>query len=170
MLRSEKQQSVADLEKIYHESSSVIVTHYHGLTVSQLTSLRKNLRNNGAGFKVIKNTLSKIAVDNAGLGSVSTLFSGPTGIAYSSDPVSAAKVVVEFAKLNESLKIVGGVVDGRLLSTEVVHDLAKLPSLNELRSKLIAVLQAPATKVACVLQAPASGVVRVLKAYADKNC
>lgn len=170
MLRLEKREFVSNLEQIYNVSSSIIVAHYQGLTVSQMTALRKKLRENGAEFKVVKNTLSKIAANNSGIQSICNLFSGPTAIAYSSDPVAAAKVVVDFSKINENLKVVGGFVDGQILSASLVNDLAKLPSMDELRSKLIAILQAPSTKVARVLQTPASNIARVLQAYADKNC
>jgi large subunit ribosomal protein L10 len=169
VLRSEKHEFVAELEKVYKKSSSVIVTHYHGLTVSQVTLLRKALKAKGAGFKVVKNTLSKIAASKAGIQDVSSLLVGPTAIAYSEDPVEAAKVVVEFAKTNGALKIIGGLVNNQLLDVQSVQQLAKLPSLNELRGKIVGILQAPATKVARVLQAPAVQVARVLQAYADKN-
>ncbi len=169
MLRSEKLEFVADLEGVYKQSSSVIITHYHGLTVSQITALRKSLRANGAGFKVVKNTLSKIAASNVGIETVSNLLTGPTAIAYSEDPVAAAKNIVEFAKSHDKLKIIGGIVNNQLLTPEEVQQLAKLPSLDELRGKIIGVLQAPAAKMVGVLQAPAAQLARVLQAYADKN-
>jgi len=168
VLKSEKQNFVSELEEVYKRSSSVIVTHYHGLTVAQVTELRKSLKSKGAKFRVVKNTLSKIAANNSELGQVIDLFSGPTAIAYSEDPIAAAKGVVEFAKNNQQLKVVGGVVDGKLLSVSEIDQLAKLPSLDELRSKLIGLLQAPATKVARVLQAPAGSLARVVKAYSEK--
>ena len=169
MLRSEKQEFVASLAEIYKQSGSLIVTHYHGLTVSQITVLRRALREKGAGLKVVKNTLSKIAANNTGLNQISELFSGPTAIAYSEDPIAAAKAVVEFAKSNERLKIIGGIIDSQLLNVEEVQLIARLPSLDELRGRIIGVLQAPATKLARVLQTPATGLARVLQAYADKN-
>ncbi|WPY00441.1 50S ribosomal protein L10 [Candidatus Trichorickettsia mobilis] len=168
MLRSEKQKFVSELAEVYQQSGSLIVTHYHGLTVKQITVLRRSLREKGAGFKIVKNTLSKIAADNAGIKQISELFCGPTAIAYSKDPIIAAKTIVEFAKLNERLKIVGGIVDNQLLNVEEVKQIAKLPSLDELRGKIIGVLQAPATRIATVLQAPATGLARVLQAFADK--
>jgi len=169
VLRSEKHEFVAELEEVYKKSSSVIVTHYHGLTVSQVTLLRRALKAKGAGFKVVKNTLSKIAASKAGIQDVSSLLVGPTAIAYSEDPVEAAKVVVEFAKTNDNLKIIGGLVNNQLLDVKSVQQLAKLPSLNELRGKIVGVLQAPASKVAMVLQTPAAQLARVLQAYAGKN-
>ena len=169
MLRSEKHEFVTELEEVYKKSSSVIVTHYHGLSVSQVTSLRRALKAKGAGFKVVKNTLSKIAASKAGIQDISSLLTGPTAIAYSEDPVEAAKVVVEFAKTNGSLKIIGGLVNNQLLDVQSVQHLAKLPSLNDLRGKIVGILQAPATKIARVAQAPAIQLARVLQAYAGKN-
>lgn len=169
MLRSEKKSFVEELEGIYKTSNSVIVTHYHGLTVSEVTRLRKSLREKGASFKVVKNTLSNIAASRIGQAYDSKMYAGPTAIAYSEDPVAAAKAVVEFAKTNDNLKIIGGVVNNTILDVSAVQQLAKLPSLNELRSTLVGLLQAPATKLARVLQAPACSLARVMQAYADKN-
>lgn len=169
MLRSEKQEFVAALEGVYKESKSVIVTHYHGLTVSQITSLRTALREKGAKFKVVKNTLSSIAARNSGLATSVNMFSGPTAVAYSTDAVAAAKVVVDFAKTNKNLKIICGVIDNQLIDAASVEQVAKLPSLDELRAKIIGILQAPATKIAGVLQAPAAGLARLLSAYATKK-
>ncbi|WP_341793167.1 MULTISPECIES: 50S ribosomal protein L10 [unclassified Rickettsia] len=169
MLRSEKPIVVEELEKVYKESTSVIVAHYHGLTVSQISSLRESLKVKGAGFKVVKNTLAKIAANKSGLDGAVNLFAGPTAIAYSKDPVEVAKLVVDFAKSNDNLKIVGGIVNDQLLNEHSIRELSKLPSLNELRGKIIGLLQAPATKIVGVLQAPASSLARVIQAYVSKN-
>ncbi|MFY9589438.1 50S ribosomal protein L10 [Rickettsia endosymbiont of Halotydeus destructor] len=174
MLRSEKPIVVEELEKICKESASIIVAHYHGLTVSQISSLRESLKVKGAGFKVVKNTLAKIvinriAANNVGLDKAANLFTGPTAIAYSKDPVEAAKLVVDFVKANDNLKIVGGIVNDQVLNEQSIRELSKLPSLNELRGKIIGLLQAPATKLAGVLQAPASSLARVVQAYVNKN-
>jgi len=169
VLRSKKEEFVVGLEELYRQSSSVIVTHYRGLTVSEVTLLRRNLRKDGAGFKVVKNTLSKIAANKVGLDPVAKLLSGPTAIAYSKDPVAAAKNIVEFAKTNQKLKIVGGIVNNQILNKDEIQYLAELPSLDELRGRIIGILQAPATKMARVLQAPAAQLARVLQAFADKN-
>lgn len=169
MLRSEKKSFVTELEGIYESSNSVIVTHYHGLTVSEVTKLRRNLRENGASFKVVKNTLSRIAASNAGLAGDSEIFSGPTAIAYSEDPVAAAKGVVEFAKTNDNLKIIGGVVNNTVLDLSAIQQLAKLPSLDVLRGQIVGILQTPAANLARVVQAPAVALARVIQAYADKN-
>jgi large subunit ribosomal protein L10 len=169
VLRSEKHEFVVELEEVYKRSNSVIITHYHGLTVSQVTTLRRSLKAKNVGFKVVKNTLSKIAANKLGVDNITHLLAGPTALAYSEDFIDAAKVVVEFAKNNECLKIVGGLVNNQVLDVNSVQQLAKLPSLNELRGKIIGALQAPATKIAEVLQAPASGLARVLQAYANKS-
>jgi large subunit ribosomal protein L10 len=168
VLRTQKHDFVSTLEEVYKNSNSVIVTHYHGLTVAQITALRKSLRQNNATFKVVKNTLSKIAATKIKLDSISELLKGPTAIAYSEDPVAAAKCVVEFAKKNEKLKIIGGIVNDQVLNTASIEQLATLPSLDELRGKIVGVLQAPAVKIARLVQAPASQLARVLQAYATK--
>ena len=169
MLRSEKPEVVEEIASIYKDSPSVIVAHYHGLTVSEVNSLRESLKSKDAGFKVVKNTLAKIAANKAGLDDIVSLFSGPTAIVYSKEPVEMAKLVVNFAKSNENLKIVGGIVDKQVLNEHSIKELSKLPSLNELRSKIVGLLQAPATKIAGVLQAPSSSLVRVVQANASKN-
>lgn len=169
MIRAEKKDQVSKIEEIYKSSEAVIITHYHGMTVGDLNSLRGDLRSNGAGFKVVKNTLSKIAADNLSLTYDPEMFSGPTAIAYSEDPVTAAKGVVNFAKTNDNLKVIGGIVGGQIMELSEVEKLAKLPSLDELRGKIVAVLQTPATNIARVLSAPASQVARVIKAHAEKK-
>ncbi len=169
MLRSEKKTFVSELEKIYQDSNSVIITHYHGLTVSQITNLRKALRENGASFKIVKNTLSKIAATNVKLTHNPEAFSGPTAIAYSKDPVAAAKGVVEFAKANDNLKVIGGIVNDKILNVVEVQQLAKLPSLDQLRGKIVGILQAPAANLARIIQAPAGSLARVIQAYSEKN-
>ena len=168
MLRAEKKDFVSELENLCKDSSSVIFTHYHGLTVTQISQLRRSLRAKGAGFKVVKNTLFKIAASNAKLGLSDNMSSGPIAIAYSKDPVAAAKGVVEFAKTNDKLKVIGGIVDNAVMSIDQINTLSKLPSLDELRGTIIGLLQAPATKLAAVLQAPAGSLARVINAYATK--
>lgn len=169
MLRSEKKTFVSELEKIYQDANSVIITHYHGLTVSQITNLRKALRENGASFKIVKNTLSKIAATNVKLTHDPEAFSGPTAIAYSKDPVAAAKGVVEFAKANDNLKVIGGIVNDKILNVGEVQQLAKLPSLDQLRGKIVGILQAPAANLVRIVQAPAGSIARVIQAYSEKN-
>ncbi|MFV0250621.1 MAG: 50S ribosomal protein L10 [Rickettsia aeschlimannii] len=169
MLRSEKPVAVEDIVNIYKESPSIIITHYHGLTVSQVSSLRESLKSKEAGFKVVKNTLAKIAANQTGFDSIANLFAGPTAIVYSKEPVEMAKLVVNFAKANDNLKIIGGIVDNHVLDEHSIKELSKLPALNELRGKIVGLLQAPATKVVGVLQAPSSSMARVIQAHASKN-
>ncbi|WP_121542874.1 50S ribosomal protein L10 [Candidatus Rickettsia colombianensi] len=169
MLRSEKSVAVEDIVNIYKESPSVIITHYHGLTVSQVSSLRESLKSKEAGFKVVKNTLAKIAANQTGLDSIANLFAGPTAIVYSKEPVEMVKLVVNFAKANDNLKIIGGIVNNYVLDENSIKELSKLPSLNELRGKIVGLLQAPATKFVGVLQAPSSSMAKVIQAHASKN-
>ena len=169
MLRSSKKQFVEDLEQVYKNSNSVIVTHYHGLTVADVTKLRSELRGINVSFRVVKNTLSRIAASRVGLPIDADTFSGPTAIAYSEDPVAAAKGVVEFAKENENLKIISGVVNDVLVDETAIHKLAKLPSLDTLRGQLVGLLQAPAANIARTINAPAGALARVIKAYSEKK-
>lgn len=169
MIRTEKKDQVSQIEEIYKSSNAVVITHYHGLTVSEITQLRKNLREVGAGFKVVKNTLSKIAANNSGIDIKDDMFAGPSAIAYSEDPVAAAKGVMKFVKANDNLKVIGGLVDDKVLDVKEIEALAKLPSLDELRGKLVGLLQAPASQIARIVQTPAGQVARVIKAHADKG-
>lgn len=168
MLRTEKKKFVSDLEKIYQVSNSLIITRYHGLTVSDITTLRLSLKEFGASFKVVKNTLSKIAASNVNLEHNSHMFSGPTAIAYSEDPIAAAKGVVAFAKNNDNLQIVCGIINNQILDISSVHQLAALPSLDQLRGHIVGILQASASNIARVTQAPAIALARVVYAYANK--
>ena len=168
MNRAEKKELIEEISSIYTSNSAIIVTHYHGLSVDKLRSLRKNLKQDGADLKVIKNTLAKIAASNVNITEVDKMFQGPVAIAYSSDPVTTAKIIHKFAKENESLKIVGGIVDNKAVSRDIVEKLSTMPSLNEIRGKIVGVIVAPATNIARVLAAPASQIARVLSAYSNK--
>ncbi len=168
MEKSQKYQVVENLNKSFKESSSVIVTHYRGLSVSEITELRNNLKQDNAKFQVTKNTLAKLASKDNDVSKAEHLFSGPVGLAISEDPVSAAKGVVKFSEKNENLIVLGGIVNGEFLASEQVQELAKLPSMDELRAKIVGVLEAPATKLARVTQEPATQLARVLQASADK--
>lgn len=169
MNRQEKKQLVEKIVEICKSSNSLIMTHYQGLTVAQTTDLRKVLRDNGASFVVLKNTLFRIAAKEAGINHDPAMFKGPTGIAYSADPVAAAKCVVKFAKANDNLKIIGGVVNDKILNVSEIETLSKLPSLDEIRGQMVGLLQAPATNIARILSVPAAQVARVIQAYADKG-
>jgi large subunit ribosomal protein L10 len=168
MDRAQKQESIEQLKGVFAGAGAVIVTHYLGLTVAEMTDLRLRLRKEGAALQVVKNRLAQKALNGAGEGA-NTLFKGPVAIAYAPDPVSAAKVSTQFAKDNDKLVIIGGLMGEQVLDAQGVDALAKLPSLDELRARIIGLVQAPATKVAGVLQAPASQLARVLSAYAQKE-
>jgi large subunit ribosomal protein L10 len=169
MNRSEKTDAVAALNATFNESAVVVVTRNLGLSVAQSTDLRNKMRDAGASYKVAKNRLTKIALADTQYASLSDLLTGPTALATSGDPVAAAKVAVEFAKTNDKLEIVGGAMGDTLLDVDGVKALASLPSLDELRAKLIGLVQAPATKVAQVISAPAGQLARVFGAYAAKE-
>ena len=144
----------------------VVITRNLGLTVAQSTQLRTKIREAGASYKVAKNRLAKLAIQNTDYAGIGDLLTGPTAIAASVDPVAAAKVVVEFAKTNDKLEIVGGSMGAQVLTPEGVKALASMPSLDELRAKLIGLVQAPATKIAQLSTAPAAKLARVFGAYA----
>ena len=169
MDRVQKAEAVKSLNGLFANAGAVIVAHYTGMTVSQMGDLRLRLRKAGASFKVAKNRLAVRALEGTPAAGIAELFKGPTGIAFSDDPVTAPKVLVAYAKENQKFKIIGGFAVGSVLNPDGVKTLAELPSLDQLRGKLIGLLQAPATKIACVLQAPAGNVARVLAAYARKE-
>jgi large subunit ribosomal protein L10 len=168
VLRAEKTDVVASLRETFAESGVVVVTHYQGLNVAEVTGLRRQMREAGAGFRVAKNRLVKRAIDGTTFEPTAGLFTGPTAIGYSTDPTVAPKVLTEFAKKNEKLKIVGAGLGGTLLDAEAVKALAEMPSIDELRARLIGVLNAPASKLLGLLEAPSSKLVRVLSAPNDK--
>lgn len=168
MSREEKAVEVGDLNDRFASDALVVVAHYKGLSVKAITELRAKMRAEGGRFKVTKNTLAKIAVQGTPCEAMSDMFTGPTGVASSADPVVAAKVAQNFAKENDAFQIIGGVLNGVVLDAAAVKNLASLPSLDELRSKIVGLLQAPATKLAGLLQAPARDLVGVTKAYGEK--
>ena len=169
MDRSQKAESVAFLTEVFNEAGAVVVTRNLGMTVAQSTALRIKVREAGASFKVAKNSLAKIAAKGTAYEGMSDLFTGPTGIAASADPVAAAKVVVDFAKTNDKLEIVGGAMGTVVLDADGIKALATMPSLDEMRAKLIGLVQAPATKIAQLTTAPAAKLARVFAAYAEKD-
>lgn len=169
MDRARKEELVTELNQSFAEAALVVVTQQTGLTVSESTELRNRMREAGAGYKVTKNRLAKLALAGTTYEQITDLFSGPTAIAYSADPVAAARVAVNYAKENDKLIVVGGAMGDTLLDENAVKALASLPSLDELRGKLVGLLNAPATKVAGVLQAPAGQLARVFGAYANQD-
>jgi large subunit ribosomal protein L10 len=167
--RNQKTELVASLHERFVAAGLVVVTHNNGLTVAEITNLRQKIRDAGAGFKVTKNRLTRLALAGTKFEAMSDMFTGPTAIAYSADPVAAAKVVVDFAKTNDKLVILGAGLGTNMLNVDGVKALATLPSLDELRAKLLGMLQTPATRIAGVLQAPGGQVARVIAAYAKKD-
>ncbi len=169
MDRANKEELVASLNQAFEGAGLVVVTHYSGLTVEEMTDLRRKMRDAGANYKVTKNRLTRLAIDGTQYEPLADMFTGPTGMAVSDDPVAAAKVAVDFAKKNDKLVVLGGAMGNTVLDASGIKALASMPSLDELRGKIVGLLQAPATKVAGVLQAPAGQVARVLSAYGAKD-
>jgi large subunit ribosomal protein L10 len=169
MNRSEKKNYVENVGAGLKKSASVVVVHYQGLTVAEVTALRGKMRAAGGSFQVTKNTLTKLALKETEYESLAQYLTGPTAIGYSSDPVAPAKVLVEFAKGNEKLKILGGAFGAQKLDVKGVETLAKMPSLDELRATLIGMISTPATRIAGILQAPAGQLARVCGAYGAKS-
>lgn len=167
MERAQKQKLVEALQQALADTGCVVVTHQSGLNVAEATQLRRQVRNAGASFKVTKNRLARRALVGTVYEPLSPLFRGPTAIAFSRDPVAAAKAIVEFASRNNKLRVVGGGLPGQQIDADGVKALASLPSLDELRGTLIGLLLAPATRLAVVLQAPAGQIARVLAARAE---
>jgi large subunit ribosomal protein L10 len=169
MDRGQKAAAVAELKQTFSEVGVVVVTRNLGLTVAQSTQLRTKMREAGASYKVSKNKLAKIALDGTDYLSLGDMLTGPVGLATSIDPVAAAKVVVDFAKTTDKLEIVGGVMGATALNVEGVKALATMPSLDELRAKIVGLIQAPAQKLASITQAPAGQLARVFGAYGAKE-
>jgi len=169
MDRSQKADSVASLNATFNEVGVVVVTRNLGMTVAQTTALRVKMRDAGASFKVSKNSLAKLAIADTNYAGIGDMLTGPVALATSVDPVAAAKIAVEFAKTNPKLEIVGGAMGAQVLTPEGIQALASLPSLDELRAKLVGLVQAPATKIAQLATAPAAKLARVFGAYATKD-
>ena len=169
MERAQKVEMVKSLEGTFTNAGVVVVAHYSGLTVAELSELRTSMREVDAHFKVTKNRLAKLALNDTPKSGLSDFFTGPTAIAYSDDPVAAPKMVARFAKDNEKLVILGGMMGDVLLDVDGVMTLAELPSLDELRGKLVGMISTPATRIAGVLAAPGGQVARVINAYAQKG-
>ncbi|RVT92527.1 50S ribosomal protein L10 [Sphingomonas crocodyli] len=169
MDRAQKTELVAELKSTFEGTSVVIITRNLGLTVAQSTALRTKMREAGASYKVSKNKLAKIATEGTSYSAINDLLVGPTALSTSVDPVAPAKVIVDFAKTNDKLEIVGGAMGETVLDVAGVKALAELPSLDELRAKIVGLVQAPATKVVQIVQAPAGQLARVFGAYAAKE-
>lgn len=169
MERAEKREFVTQLNEVFKSTGSLVVAHYAGLSVAQMNDLRSKMREAGGTVKVAKNRLAKIALQGTDAEGISDLFQGQTVIAYSDDPVTAPKVTIEFSKANENLVVLGGTMGTTQLDAGGVKALASLPSLDELRAKIVGMLNTPATRVAQVVNAPAGQMARVVNAYAQKD-
>ncbi len=169
MDRAAKKELVATLNGVFKSTEVVVVAHYSGLTVPQMQNLRKQMKQAGATVKVAKNRLAKIALEGTDAAVIVPLLKGPTLIAYSGDPIAAPKAATDFAKTNDKFVILGGAMGKTALDANAVKALASLPSLDELRAKIVGLIQAPATKIAQLVNAPAAKVARVVQAYADKG-
>lgn len=167
--RTEKQAFVTEMNGVFKETAVVVVAHYSGLTVAQMQDLRKQMREAGANVRVTKNRLTKIALEGTDVASIAPLLKGPTILAYSDDPIAAPKVAAAFAKTNDKLVILGGAMGTTALDANGVNALATLPSLDELRAKIVGLVNAPATKLAQLANAPAAKLARVFGAYANKD-
>lgn len=169
MERAEKKELVASLHQVFKSTGVIVVAHNKGLTVNQVNDLRNKMAQAGATVKVAKNSLARLALDGTDASGIKDLFVGPTMVAYAADPVSAPKVASAFAKGNEKFVLLGGALGKTVMDANAVKALADLPSLDELRGRLIGMIQTPATRIAGVLQAPAGQLARVVNAYATKE-
>ncbi len=169
MKRSEKKDFVSNLTEEIKNSSSIIVTQYSGLTVKETENLRREMRENGAKFKVTKNRLTKLAISETQFKDMSDLFQGPTAVAYSTDPVAPAKVSVSFEKKFDNFKIIGGGYNGEKIDRDKINFLAELPSLDELRGKLIGLISAPAQKIVSIINEPGGQIARLLSAKSSNS-
>ncbi len=169
MDRNEKQEFVSTLRSSLEGKKLVVVTQQTGLTVSEVTDLRAKMRAAGANYKVIKNTLARLAVQDTPIAPLGDHFKGAVALAFSEDPIAAAKIAVEFAKTNKKIQVVAACLDGKLLDAAHVNALAQLPSLDELRAKLIGLLQAPLSKIARTVKEPAAQLARLASAYGAKE-
>lgn len=169
MDRAEKRELVADLHATFKDVSLIVVTRQSGLTVAQVNDLRRRMRDSGARYKVAKNRLARLALEGTQFEGLAPMLEGPTALSWSEDPSAAAKVLVEYAKKNEKIEIVGGALLGQIFGAEGVENVSKMPSLDESRANLVGLLQTPAQRVATVLQAPAGQLARVFNAYAEKE-
>jgi large subunit ribosomal protein L10 len=167
--RAAKKELVNNLHGVFETTNVVVVAHYAGLNVAQMQTLRRHMKQAGAAVRVAKNRLAKLALEGTDAAAIGPLLKGPTLIAFSSDPIAAPKIAAEFAKANEKFVVLGGVMGKAPLDAGGVKALAALPSLDELRAKIIGLIQAPATKVAQLVNAPAAKVARVVHAYASKS-
>ena len=156
MNKSQKKNYITEMKKFFNDNDSILVTHYQGLTVNQLDELRREMRKHGILFKITKNKITKLALEDTKCKNIADLFSGPTAVALSKDAISSAKILAKFSKENQHLKILGGLMGDEVLKHEDVLKIATLPTLNEARVKITSILQSPAQKIMSILLAPGS--------------
>lgn len=169
MDRAAKEKLVASLHDVFDETGVIVVTHYAGMTVAQMTEYRSRIKEAGGSVKVAKNRLAKLALKGTSAEGITDLFKGPTCVAFSDDPVAAAKITVNFSKDNKKLVVLGGAMGTTVMDADAVKSLAALPSLDELRGKLVGLIQAPAGKIARVLNEPGVQIARVIQAKSTKD-
>ena len=154
MNKNKKKTYIEEMKNFFKKTSSVFVTHYQGLTVNQIDKLREEMRKHGILFKITKNRITKLALEGTKFKKLEQLFSGPTAVAFSEDPITSAKILTKFAKSNSNLKIIGGIMEEEPLTVEDVEKIATLPTLNEARAKIVGILTIPAQKIISILLAP----------------
>jgi len=167
--RTEKREFVASLGLVFAETSMVVVTQNKGLTVAEVSDLRRKMRASGSTYKVAKNRLAVLALDGTRFDGIKPMLKGPTALAWSQDPVAVAKAAVDYAKTNEKFVVIGGALGTQMLNADGIKALADLPSLDALRARLVGMIQTPGTRIAGVLAAPAGQLARVFGAYAKKD-
>ena len=169
MNKEKKKVYIEEMKNFFQKTNSVLVTHYQGLTVKQIDELRSEMRKHGIMFKITKNKITKLALEGTKYKKLENLFSGPTAIAFSEDAITSAKILTKFAKSNSNLKIIGGLMEDKPLSQEEVANIATLPTLNEARSKIVGILEAPAQKIISILLAPGSKIAILAHAKSKKT-
>ena len=169
MNKEKKKMYIEEMKDFFNKKSSILVTHYQGLTVKQIDELRTEMRKHGILFKVTKNKITKLALEGSKIKKLENLFSGPTAVAFSEDAITSAKILTKFAKKNSNLKIIGGIMEDEQLSIEDVEKIATLPTLNEARAKIVSILTAPAQKIMSILLAPGSKIVILALAKSKKT-
>ena len=167
--KSKKKSYIEEMKTVFSKTNSIFVTHYQGLTVNQIDELRSEMRKNGILFKITKNRITKLALEGSKFQKLENLFSGPTAVAFSEDPITSAKILTKFAKKNTSLKIIGGLMENEPLSLEDVEKIATLPTLDEARAKIVGILATPAQKIVSILLAPGSKIAILALAKSKKN-
>ena len=169
MNKEKKKVYIEEMKNFFQKTNSVLVTHYQGLTVKQIDELRSEMRKHGIMFKITKNKITKLALEGTKYKKLENLFSGPTAIAFSEDAITSAKILTKFAKSNSNLKIIGGIMEEEPLSLEDVEKIATLPTLNEARAKIVAILTTPAQKIMSILLAPGSKIAILARAKSKKT-